>query len=235
MKLAQLIGIYIVTTILTQSSVSAQEYSPEIAPAPATPATLPIAETTKLNSISPVPEKRYLIGPAIEFNSKGTSFGITGKYPVSGSFSVRPLILFGYKPTISNDNVRNSVSGVFSSVQADTISKAATTGFAYGASVTYDFKSADNKIGGYIGPKILGSITSGDGNIIEGTTTLPFRIDAAETNIGLIAGTDFAITPDLTAGLNATYNFFRSLKIGQTDVQNTGANSTFGFNFTYNF
>jgi Opacity family porin protein len=235
MKLAQLIGICIVTTILAQNSVSAQEYAPEIAPAPATPATPLVSETTKLNSISPVPEKKYSIGPAIEFNSKGTSFGITGKYPVSGSFSVRPLILFGYKPTISSDNVRNSVNGVFSSVQADTISKAATTGFAYGASVTYDFKSADNKIGGYIGPKILGSITSGDGNIISGTTNLPFRIDALETNIGLTAGADFAITPDLTAGLNATYNFFRSLKIGQTDVQSTGANSTFGFNFTYNF
>lgn len=235
MKLAQLIGIYIATTILTQYSVSAQEYSPEIAPAPANPATLPVSEATKLNLSSPTPEKRYSIGPAIEFNSKGTSFGITGKYPVSGSFSVRPLILFGYKPTISSDNIRNSVSGVFSSVQADTISNAATTGFAYGASFTYDFKSADNKIGGYIGPRILSSITSGDSNIIEGTTTIPFRIDAVETNIGLTAGADFAITPDLTAGLNATYNFSRSLKIGQTDVQSTGANSTFGFNFTYNF
>lgn len=213
MKLALLTSIAIISTLLTQHSVFAEGKSPR---------------------------KEYSIGPAVEFG-KGTSYGITGKYSLSDSVSVRPIFLFGYKPTISRDNLNKGVdgavgsSGVLSQTQADTIVDTVKTGFAYGGSITYDFRSADNKIVGYIGPRFLGSMTSGDGTITEAFTSLPFHIDVAEYNLGLIAGADFALTPDLSAGVNATYNFYRSLKIGETAVQSTGANTSIGVNFTYNF
>jgi hypothetical protein len=207
MKLALLTSIAIISTLLTQHSVFAEGKSPR---------------------------KEYLIGPAVEFG-KGTSYGITGKYALSDSVSVRPIFLFGYKPTISSDNLRRSVNNAFSQTQSDTIVDTLKTGFAYGSSITYDFRSADNNLTGYIGPRLLGSITSGDGNITEGATNIPFHIDVSEYNLGLTAGADFALTPDLTAGVNATYNFYRTLKIGETETQSTGANTSFGVNFTYNF
>ncbi|MCY7334971.1 MAG: hypothetical protein LH613_01960 [Chamaesiphon sp.] len=75
-------------------------------------------------------------------------------------------------------------------------------GTAYGAAITYDFESADKKLMGYFGPRILfASGSSKVGNFDTSTT---------ETSIGALIGADYAISGDLTAGLNATYNFSKS-------------------------
>jgi len=76
------------------------------------------------------------------------------------------------------------------------------SGTAYGAAITYDFESADKKLMGYFGPRILfASGSSKIGNFDTSTT---------ETSIGALLGADYAISGDLTAGLSATYNFSKS-------------------------
>ena len=46
--------------------------------------------------------KPYSVGPAIEFSGGGTSFGIKGRISNPGvPVSVRPIILFGYTPSVS--------------------------------------------------------------------------------------------------------------------------------------
>jgi len=76
------------------------------------------------------------------------------------------------------------------------------SGTAYGAAITYDFESADKKLMGYFGPRILfASGSSKVGNFDTSTT---------ETSIGALIGADYAISGDLIAGLNATYNFSKS-------------------------
>ncbi len=76
------------------------------------------------------------------------------------------------------------------------------SGTAYGAAITYDFESADKKLMGYFGPRILfASGSSKVGNFDTSTT---------ETSIGALIGADYAISGDLTAGLSATYNFSKS-------------------------
>ncbi len=242
MKLAQLIAIAAIASILTQSSVFAQEAPvPAVVPTAEAPAAEKSAEKSSelRNAVVPVREKKYSIGPAIEFGGGGTKFGITGKYTLSEQFSVRPLILLGYKPNVTGSNISSGLNvagfnGVFTSGELDTVAGSIGSGFAAGASITYDFKSADRKLVGYVGPKLLIATASGSGTIANGT--IPFKVDAQESTIGLTAGADFAITPELTAGLNATYNFYRSLKIGQLDTQNTGSTSNnFGINVTYSF
>jgi opacity protein-like surface antigen len=255
MKLSTLIAISAVASILTQSSAFAQEApTPEtpasIAPAEKsseksseksaeTPATAPVSEKP---AETPVAQKKYSIGPVIEFGGSGASFGITGKYkyPLIDNFSVRPIVLFGYKPVVTGSNVNNAFSvvggnGVFTQTELDTIAGSVGSGFAYGASITYDLKSADNKIVGYVGPRLLLAKASGNGSIVRGSNTATFKIDTQEVTVGLTAGADFAITSDLTAGLNATYNLYRSLSIGELGTQNAGTSSSFGINVTYNF
>ncbi|WP_373547368.1 opacity family porin [Chamaesiphon sp.] len=76
------------------------------------------------------------------------------------------------------------------------------SGTAYGAAITYDFESADKKLMGYFGPRILFATGSSKVGNFDTSTT--------ETSIGALIGADYAISGDLTAGLNATYNFSKS-------------------------
>jgi opacity protein-like surface antigen len=98
----------------------------------------------------------------------------------------------------------------------------------------YDFESTDKKLSGYIGPRVLfASGSSKAGN---------FDTNTNETNIGLLVGTDYAISPDFTVGLSGTYNFS---KTGTLDVSGPGgfkgsssvSGSSFdvGINFAYRF
>jgi Opacity family porin protein len=247
MKLAQLIAIAAIATILAQTSVLAQENPDPIAPAaeksaestPAPASITPVSEKSAESapapanpaSITPVLEKKYSIGPAIEFGSGGTSFGITGR-STWGSFSFRPLFLFGYKPTVTGSNVSTSVNGAFTQTDSNTIAGSLKGGTAVGASITYDFKSTDGKLAGYVGPRYLVGRASGTGAIASGTT---FQIDAVETTGGLTLGADYAITPDLTAGINATYSFYKALNIGSTSTQYTSGGLNLGINVMYGF
>jgi Opacity family porin protein len=240
MKLAELIAIAAVASILTQTSVFAQENPPAVVPVPEkTPATEKpksdpdkVPATEKPNS-APAPEKKYSIGPAIEFGGGGTNFGITGKYPLSENFSVRPIVLFGRKTNVTTSNLTQAIGGSYTANDINAIAQNVDnfSGLAYGISATYDFKSADSKIAGYIGPRILSTAVSVTGT--KGFT--PVQIDISEINVGLTAGADFAITPDLTAGLNATYNLYRGVRIDSTNIQNPGSTTNFGINVTYNF
>lgn len=108
------------------------------------------------------------------------------------------------------------------------------SGVAYGAAVTYDFESADKKLSGYIGPRVL--FASGAGK------TGNFDTITNETNIGLLVGADYEISPDFTAGLSGTYNFS---KTGSLDISGpggfkgsssvSGGSFDVGINFAYRF
>jgi opacity protein-like surface antigen len=231
MKFAKLIAIIAYAIIGTTTAVSAQE---------------------KTNSV----------GPVIEFGGGGTSFGIQGKARVSDQISVRPVILFGYKPSVSQSDINQAFLNVaanqqinLTTAQADlntTAGKQTITdinnnlgsGIGYGLAVTYDFKSPDSKIVGYVGPRILFASTSGSGKLTSGSTApgASFTTSTNETNIGLTAGADYAIAPDITAGINATYNFSRSGTVSFTDSGGTtartglsGGNFSVGINAAYNF
>jgi opacity protein-like surface antigen len=209
------------------------------------------------------PAKQNSIGPAIEFSGGGTSFGIKGKVGVSPQISVRPMILFGYKPSVSRSDIAkgSSTSNIPGSTTpltlgnvpagmeqellndpsfqafADTLIGTVGSGTAYGLAVTYDFKSADSKISGYVGPRVLfGSASGSMSNSIGSFTT-----STSETNIGLTAGADYAIAPDLTAGLSAAYDFSRSgtfsitTPLGTNTSQLSGGNFKMGINVGYSF
>jgi opacity protein-like surface antigen len=242
MKLASTISIAILATVSGANSVLAQA--------------------------APTPEKQFSIGPTIEFGGASTSFGIQGKASVSPEISIRPLILFGYKPSISRSSVnqafvdstvrdaaRQGVTITPAQVQAGLDSSAnyqtdlpniinsIGNGTAYGLAITYDFKSPDSKIVGYVGPRILFGSASGSGTLVNGNK---FSTSANETSIGLTAGADYAISPDFTAGVNATYNFSRSGTGSYTETTPTitrdpinssisGATFNVGLNFGYRF
>jgi opacity protein-like surface antigen len=285
MKLADLVAIVAVASVLTQTSVFAQEApvsevpdsivpaaekssekSAEtpglIEPAPEksaeTPDSIaPAAEKSSEKSaatpgsIAPAPEKNYSIGPAIQFGV-GTSFGITGKYSVSDQISIRPMVLFGYKPSVSRSNInqiglkagvsQTLVDSASGQQFATDVLNSTGTGTAYGVTVSYDFKSPDSKIVGYIGPRLLFASASGSGT--NSTLLGPsgaFTTSTNETNLGLTVGADYAISPDVTAGLNATYNVLRS---GTTSLTTngitlsdslSGGNFNVGINVSYNF
>jgi hypothetical protein len=54
--------------------------------------------------------KPYSIGPAIEFSGGGSSFGIKGRISNPGTpVSVRPIILFGYTPSVSGATFSQAV------------------------------------------------------------------------------------------------------------------------------
>jgi hypothetical protein len=243
MKLATLIAISAVASILTQTSVFAQETPvPSVAPA-ATPAEIVPAQEKSAEKSSetpaqtvPVPEKKYSIGPALEFGGGGTSFGIKANVSISENFSVRPLILFGYKPLSKSDYTKQAsrFNTSVSETVLDRLISEVGTGTAYGLALTYDFKSPDGKILGYIGPRILGGTASGGGT--------GFTQSTGETNIGLTAGANYAISPDFTAGLDATYNFSRSAESSSTSSSGTIKETfapdptfKFGLNILYNF
>ncbi len=195
--------------------------------------------------------KQYSIGPAIEFGDAGTAFGIKGKIGVSPQFSIRPTVLFGYQPTVSQGNVLNgSITGIDGTViQLSTLGSSlgsinsqavanVGTGTAYGIALTYDFKSPDGKFQGYVGPSILfGSASRSD--TLGG---IPATVSTSETNIGLTAGTDFIISDNFTAGFNTTYNLSRSGSfnvnapgVGVINAPISGGNFKFGVNFGYSF
>jgi opacity protein-like surface antigen len=216
MKFAKLIAIIAYAIIGTTTAVSAQE---------------------KTNSV----------GPVIEFGGGGTSFGIQGKASVTDQISVRPLILFGYKPSVSRSNINQVfLNSGATQAQLDTgtsqqtitdVLNATGSGTGYGLAVTYDFKSPDSKIVGYVGPRILFGSASGSGTIAGQA----FTTSTNETNIGLTAGADYAIAPDFTAGLSATYNLSRSgtTSVSANNITNStsisGGTFNVGINAAYRF
>jgi opacity protein-like surface antigen len=247
MKLAQLIAIAAIASMLVQASVLAEE-NPAATTAPAAEKSAEVAPAKNPTEVAPAPDKKYSIGPVIEFGVN-TSFGIIGKFSVSDQISIRPMVLFGYKPSVSRSNINQiGLKAGAPQAQIDTaagqqfltdVLNNTGTGTAYGLTVSYDFKSPDSKIAGYIGPRVLFASASGSGN--NSTFFGPFTTSTNETNIGLTAGADYAISPDVTAGLTATYNILRS---GTTSVTTNGStlsdslsggNFNVGINVSYNF
>lgn len=107
-------------------------------------------------------------------------------------------------------------------------------GTAYGAAITYDFESADKKLTGYVGPRIL--FANGSSKIGN------FDTNTSETSIGLLVGADYAISGDLIAGLSATYNFSKSGDLNVTGAGGfkgsapvSGTSLDIGVNFGYRF
>jgi opacity protein-like surface antigen len=288
MKLAQLIAIAAIASMLAQASVSAEENpaattapaadksaevapaknptevapaaekSAEVAPAknptevaPAAEKSAEVAPAKNPTEVAPAPDKKYSIGPVVEFGVN-TSFGIIGKFSVSDQISIRPMVLFGYKPSVSRGNInqiglkagvsQTLVDSASGQQFATDVLNSTGTGTAYGLTVSYDFKSPDSKIAGYIGPRLLFGSASGSGT--NSTLLGPagsFTTSTNETNIGLTAGADYAISPDVTAGLTATYNVLRSgttsLTTGGTTLSDSlsGGNFNVGINVSYNF
>jgi Opacity family porin protein len=108
------------------------------------------------------------------------------------------------------------------------------SGTAYGAAVTYDFSSADNKLSGYVGPRVM--FANGSGKVGN------FDTNTSETSLGLLLGADYAITPDFTAGLSGTYNFSKTGTLnvsapggfnGSSSI--SGSSFDVGINFGYRF
>ena len=224
MKIANLLALTVISTIIATNTVSAQE-------------------------------KTKSVGPVIEFGGGGTAFGIQSKIIVSPQFSVRPIVLFGYKPSVGRGDVTQSLiddrvsagfpldlavefsKSALGQEQIDTVSRTIGTGTAFGLAATYDFKSPDSKIVGYVGPRILFGSASGSGNL----GGVPFTVDTKELNIGLTAGADYAVSDNFTAGLNATYNFSRNgtatltAPTGSSDIPISGGGFNFAVNVGYNF
>jgi hypothetical protein len=234
--------------------------------------TISMAITTGVNAQERLADnaQQYSIGPAIEFGGGGTSFGIKGKIGVGQQFSIRPMILFGYKPSVSGSDILkgtvtnnqganqliNPTGAIPTSDQQAALNSFASdslgSGIGYGIALTYDFQSADGKIQGYIGPRILFGSASNSANITGSAASalgFPNGVSAttstSETNIGLTAGTDFTISDNFTTGVNATYDFSRSGNYkfsanspGSSASLNaplSGGNFKFGVNFGYNF
>ncbi len=108
------------------------------------------------------------------------------------------------------------------------------TGTAYGVAVTYDFQSADSKLSGYFGPRVMFANGSSKIGNLDTTTN--------ETSFGLLAGADYEIISDLTVGLSATYNFFKSGSLTVTGPGGfsgsalvSGSNLDIGVNVGYRF
>jgi F0F1-type ATP synthase delta subunit len=134
-----------------------------------------------------------------------------------------------------NDIINTANQSVAYIAKTQAIDFTPGSGTAYGAAITYDFESADKKLSGYIGPRVLfASGSSKIGNFDTSTT---------ETNFGLLLGADYAISNDFIAGLSATYNFSKTGTLnvsgpggfnGSTPV--SGGNSLdIGVNFGYRF
>ena len=60
---------------------------------------------------SPAKIKSTSVGPAIEFSGGGSSFGIQAKFRPAGlPVSIRPIVLFGYTPNVSNANFGQAIA-----------------------------------------------------------------------------------------------------------------------------
>jgi transcription elongation factor len=139
------------------------------------------------------------------------------------------------RTAVQNDIINTANQSVAYIAKTQAIGFTPGSGTAYGAAITYDFESADKKLSGYIGPRVLfASGSSKIGNFDTSTT---------ETNFGLLLGADYAISNDFIAGLSATYNFS---KTGTLNVSGpggfngsapvSGGNSLdIGVNFGYRF
>jgi Opacity family porin protein len=208
-----------------------------------------MAVTAAINvNAQDITPKKYSVGPAIEFNGSGTSFGIQGKVNVIPNFSVRPIILFGYTPGVSRNDITigtgsNSNTFSLSPISQDEITalkNSVPKGTAYGIAITYDFTFPESRISAYVGPRILSSSSSGVSTAINGGVGIG-ATSASVTEIGLIVGADYAISTDFTAGLNATYNFAKSGSYsirfpGLTDnIPVSGNDFSIGINVGYNF
>lgn len=108
------------------------------------------------------------------------------------------------------------------------------SGTAYGLAVTYDFTFSNSKISGYVGPRVL--FVSASGNVQS------LIVNANETNIGLIAGVDYAISDKWTAGINAIYDVSRSGSYSASGSKNSdgtypisGSGFNVGINLGYSF
>jgi Opacity family porin protein len=108
------------------------------------------------------------------------------------------------------------------------------SGTAFGLAATYDFESADKKLSGYVGPRVM--FANGSSKIGN------FDTSTSETSIGLLVGADYAISSDLTAGLSATYNFSKSGDLSVTgpggfkgSAPVSGSSFDVGVNFGYRF
>jgi Opacity family porin protein len=99
---------------------------------------------------------------------------------------------------------------------AGTIGSRLTRGASFGLAATYDFRlDPQGKSTAYIGPKVSFTSASGPATI-NGVDLEGSNLDVRETKIGLVLGTDYAISNDLTIGANLTYNFSRNTNISGT-------------------
>jgi Opacity family porin protein len=99
---------------------------------------------------------------------------------------------------------------------AGTIGSRLTRGTSFGLAATYDFRlDPQGKSTAYIGPKVSFASASGPATI-NGVDLEGSNLDVRETKIGLVLGTDYAISNDLTIGANLTYNFSRNTNVSGT-------------------
>jgi opacity protein-like surface antigen len=118
-------------------------------------------------------------------------------------------------------------------------------GTTFGIAATYDFNlDSKGKSTAYIGPKIAFSSSSG-AVTLAGADIPGSKIDINETKIGLVLGTDYAVSDDFTIGANLTYNLSRSLNgnisLGSSTpsidniIQSTGSSLDFAVRVGYRF
>jgi Opacity family porin protein len=101
-------------------------------------------------------------------------------------------------------------------IPAGSIGSRLTRGASFGLAATYDFPiDSEGKSTAYIGPKVSFSSASGPATI-NGVDLAGSNLDVRETKIGLVLGTDYAISNDLTIGANLTYNFSRNTNVSGT-------------------
>jgi opacity protein-like surface antigen len=192
--------------------------------------------------------KRSDLGLGIQFGNS-TSFGIDAKIGVAENFSLRPSIYFGSQPGVENKAIpaNNPTNSSGSEIKAGRVTNS-NTGTSFGIAATYDFKiDPDGKTSVYIGPKIV--FTSAAGPVtVDGAkqSNTPNNIfDFSETKIGLIIGADMAVTNDLAIGVNAAYNFSRSISTSGSGLQGfptggslfqpAGTSLDFGIRAAYRF
>lgn len=192
--------------------------------------------------------KRNDLGLGIQFGNS-TSFGIDGKIGVAENFSLRPSVYFGSQLGVANKAIpaNDPTNSSGAEIKAGRVTNS-NTGTSFGIAATYDFKiDPDGKTSIYIGPKI--AFTSASGPItadgVKQSNTANNIFDFSETKIGLIVGADMAVTNDLAIGVNAAYNFSRSISAagsglqgfptGRSLFQPAGTSLDFGIRAAYRF
>jgi opacity protein-like surface antigen len=192
--------------------------------------------------------KNFDFGLGIGFGNS-TSFGIDAKIGVAENFSLRPSVYFGSQPGVENKVIpaNDPTNSSGAEIKAGRVTNS-NTGTSFGIAATYDFKiEPDGKTSVYIGPKI--AFTSAAGPVtVDGAkrSNTPNNIfDFSETKIGLIIGADMAVTNDLAIGVNAAYNFSRSISTSGSGLQGfptggslfqpAGTSLDFGIRAAYRF